>query len=482
MNLRELMQDDGMPPIGVDGLTLDSRVVQTGDLFVGLADDADTRSKHVIEAFSKGAVAAMVVGPVEKATALPIVVAHDLRDRLGDIADRFFGEPSSSFKLLAVTGTNGKSSIAHLGAQALNQLSVSAAMIGTLGSGRPGGLKPAVLTTPDVLTLHSEFAALRACGVEVVHMEASSHGIDQNRLQGARIDAAVFTNLTHDHLDYHGSFEAYGAAKAKLFCRVGLELAIINIDDAFGRALTGKTSAKRVLTYGLESDSADVTATAIQTTPSGSRFELRIHGLSRFAECRLLGEFNLSNLLAVSAWLYDLGHSLDAIVEMLPMLEPPPGRLERVYAPKGAVFIDFAHTPDAVQSVLNTISQHCRGRIITVIGCGGDRDRTKRPVMGRLAAELSDVAIFTSDNPRSEPPLQIVEDMLAGLPLDTDPIVELDRSLAIKKGIDLLAVSDVLVILGKGHERFQEIEGVSHPFSDSEVAEGWIKQGAGRHD
>ena len=286
MNLRELMQDDGMPPIGVDGLTLDSRVVQAGDLFVGLADDADTRSKHVTEAFSKGAVAAMVVGPVEKATAaLPIVVARDLRDRLGDIADRFFGEPSSSFKLLAVTGTNGKSSIAHLGAQALNQLSVSAAMIGTLGSGRPGGLKPAMLTTPDVLTLHSEFAALRACGVEVVHMEASSHGIDQNRLQGARIDAAVFTNLTHDHLDYHGSFEAYGAAKAKLFCRVGLELAIINTDDAFGRALTGKTNAKRVLTYGIESDTADVTATAIQTTPTGSRFELKIHGLSRFAEC-----------------------------------------------------------------------------------------------------------------------------------------------------------------------------------------------------
>ena len=482
MNLRELTQDDGMPSIGVDGLTLDSRVVQVGDLFVGLADNADTRSKHVSEAFSKGAVAAMVVGPVEKATALPIVVARDLRDRLGDIADRFFGEPSSSFKLLAVTGTNGKSSVAHLGAQALNQLSVSAAMIGTLGSGRPGGLKPAMLTTPDVLSLHSEFAALRACGVEVVHMEASSHGIDQNRLQGARIDAAVFTNLTHDHLDYHGSFEAYGAAKARLFCRAGLELAIINIDDAFGRALIGKTNAKRVLTYGVESDTADITASAIQTSPIGSHFELRIQGSSRLAECRLLGDFNLSNLLAVSAWLHDLGHSLDAIVEMLPKLEPPPGRLERVSAPKGSVFIDFAHTPDAVRSVLETISQHCPGRIITVIGCGGDRDRTKRPVMGRSAVELSDIAIFTSDNPRSEPPLKIVEDMLSDLPADASPIVELDRGLAIQKGIDLLTDSDVLVILGKGHERFQEIDGVSHPFSDREVAEACIALGAGRHD
>ena len=482
MNLRELTQDDGMPSIGVDGMTLDSRFVQEGDLFVGLADDADTRSKHVSEAFSKGAVAAMVVGPVEKATELPIFVARDLRDRLGDLADRFFGEPSSSFKLLAVTGTNGKSSVAHLGAQALNLLSVSAGMIGTLGTGRLSGLKPAMLTTPDVLSLHSEFAALKACGAEVVHMEASSHGIDQNRLQGARIDAAVFTNLTHDHLDYHGSFEAYGEAKAKLFRRAGLDVAIINIDDAFGRELTGRTNAKRVLTYGIESDTADISAAAIQTTPIGSRFQLRIKGSSRSAECRLLGDFNLSNLLAVSGWLQDLGHSLDSIVEILPMLEPPPGRLERVSAPRGALFIDFAHTPDAVQSTLKTIAQHYSGRIITVIGCGGDRDRIKRPVMGRLAAQLSDIAIFTSDNPRSEPPLQIVEEMLSDLPADANSLVELDRSLAIEKGIDLLAASDALVILGKGHERFQEIDGVSHPFSDREVVEACFARGAGRHD
>ena len=482
MNLRELTQDDGMPSIGVDGMTLDSRFVQEGDLFVGLADDVDTRSKHVSQAFSKGAVAAMVVGPVEKATELPIFVARDLRDRLGDLADRFFGEPSSSFKLLAVTGTNGKSSVAHLGAQALNLLSVSAGIIGTLGTGRLSGLKPATLTTPDVLSLHSEFAALKACGAEVVHMEASSHGIDQNRLQGARIDAAVFTNLTHDHLDYHGSFEAYGEAKAKLFRRAGLDVAIINIDDAFGRELTGRTNAKRVLTYGIDSDTADISAAAIQTTPTGSRFQLRIKGSSRSVECRLLGDFNLSNLLAVSGWLQDLGHSLDSIVEILPMLEPPPGRLERVSAPRGALFIDFAHTPDAVQSTLKTIAQHYSGRIITVIGCGGDRDRTKRPVMGRLAAQLSDIAIFTSDNPRSEPPLQIVEDMVSDLPADANPLVELDRSLAIEKGIDLLAASDVLVILGKGHERFQEIDGVSHPFSDREVVEACFARGAGRHD
>ena len=481
MNLQEITQDDIMPMVAVNELCLDSRAAKPGDLFIALAERDEDRLRHTTEALSKGAVAVLTEAPLKDSALEAVYVFEDLRARLGEMVSRFFGDPSSDLTLLAVTGTNGKSSVVHLGAQALNLLGVQASLIGTLGSGRPGDLKPATLTTPDVVTLQRELRTLKTLGSEVILIEASSHGLDQGRLDGVRIHSAAFTNLTHDHLDYHGTLEAYGQAKATLFRWPALEVAIVNIDDAFGKQLARETTAKKVVTYGIENPIADVVAREVRTTHQGVSFELKAFDQSLRAETALLGRFNLSNVLAVVACLIEQGHALADIASILPRLQSPPGRLERIGLPVGEALIDFAHTPDAVASVLQTLREHARGRIVTLIGCGGDRDRSKRSLMGRIAFELSDEVIFTSDNPRSESPLAIAREMCASLPDSFSPIIELDRREAIAQGMARLSSDDLLVILGKGHEDYQEISGIKHAFSDRATIESLMSQGAAAH-
>lgn len=481
MNLQEITQNGIVPMVAVNELCLDSRAVQPGDLFIALAERDEDRLRHTTEALSKGAVAVLTEAPLPDSAFDAVYVFQDLRARLGEIVGRFFGDPSSDLTLLAVTGTNGKSSVAHLGAQALNLLGVQASLIGTLGSGRPGDLKPGMLTTPDVVTLQRELRTLKRLGSEVILIEASSHGLDQGRLDGVSIHSAAFTNLTHDHLDYHGTLEAYGQAKAMLFRWPALEVAIVNIDDAFGVELARETTAKRVVTYGIDNPLADVVAQKVRTTHQGASFELEAFDQRVSAEVALLGRFNLSNVLAVVACLIEQGHALADIACILPRLVPPPGRLERIGLPVGEALIDFAHTPDAVASVLQTLREHAKGQIVTLIGCGGDRDRSKRSLMGRIAFELSDEVIFTSDNPRSESPLAIVREMCASLPDSFSPVIELDRREAIAQGMARLSANDLLVILGKGHEDYQEINGVKHAFSDRGTIESLMTQGSRAH-
>lgn len=481
MNLQEFAQDSGLPAVAITDLCLDSRQVKPGDLFIALAESEDDRHLHVKEALSNGAVAVLLDAPAQESSLPSVFVAKDLKHRLGDMVSRFFGDPSANMMLLAITGTNGKSSVAHLAAQALHLLGVRASLIGTLGSGRPGCLKPAKLTTPDVVSLHREMQVLKALGSEVIMVEASSHGLEQGRLDGLTIHGAAFTNLTHDHLDYHGTLEAYGLAKAKLFHWPSLEVALINVDDPFGSKLLRDTTAKKVVTYSIESPEADISAQNVRTTQHGVSFDLKAADQALPATIMLLGQFNLSNVLAVSAWLIELGHELADIVSILPRLMPPPGRLERMSLPVGEALIDFAHTPDAVSSVLQTLRELASGRVVTVIGCGGDRDRSKRSVMGKIACDLSDEVIFTSDNPRSESPLAIAQDMCASLPSSYRPIIELDRRKAIANGMSRLSDGDLLVILGKGHEDYQEINGTRHAFSDREALETLIKEGSDSH-
>jgi UDP-N-acetylmuramoyl-L-alanyl-D-glutamate--2,6-diaminopimelate ligase len=530
MRLDRLLKGIATPAPGdieVTGLTLDSRSVRAGDAFVALAGARHHGIEFADAATAQGAVAILAdkqgpgtgdqgpeadvyetsLGPRSPVPG-PVVWIENLRLHLGAIAARFYGDPSASMTVIGVTGTNGKTSTVQLLAQALRHVGRRAATIGTLGAGLHGALDPGARTTPDVIRVHGLLARFRDAGATDVAMEVSSHALDQHRVDGLHFDVAVFTNLTRDHLDYHGTMEAYGAAKAKLFAWPNLRAAVINVDDAFGRelaaqfekqvrhpgqgnvipamdwpgssAMEGKRSqilgGKQLLRYGIESADADVRARSVRTHSGGIDFELAVSGRADKVDSRLLGRFNVANLLAVAGVLTALDVPFDEIVEALQALEPVAGRMNRLGG--GAtplVVVDYSHTPDALEQALATLRAHCEGRLICVFGCGGDRDAGKRPVMGAIAERLADAVFVTDDNPRGEDGDAIVAQIVAGMHAPEHAVVERDRARAIGLAIEQARGGDVVLIAGKGHETYQENAGVKRPFDDLQVARATLE-------
>ena len=487
MALGELLEGMASLPASLDslpvtGLALDSRQLRPGELFVACAGGRHHGMEFAAEAAARGAVA-VLAEPTRKWTAkrtdqlvagcpIPVVPVPGLSRLAGPLAARFFGDPSRRLRVIGVTGTNGKTSISHFLAQALDG-SARCALIGTLGNGFPDQLAEASHTTPDAIRLQALLAGFVAQGAETVVMEVSSHALHQDRVAGVAFDLAVFTNLSRDHLDYHHSMEAYGEAKARLFAVEGLSGAVINTDDPFGQRLLATLRPDiRVLAYGLGGEAPAgvdrwLSAATVETSSRGLR--LGVSGSWGPAElsCGLLGRFNAYNLLAVLGALLMSGVPFHRALESVALLKGVPGRMERFGRPgRPAVVVDYAHTPDALAQLLEAVRDHCTGRLVCVFGCGGDRDRGKRPLMGEVAERLADVVVVTDDNPRSEDGAAIISDILEGV-RDPDPVrVERDRGRAIAWAIAHSKADDWVEVAGKGHETDQIIGDLRLPFSD----------------
>lgn len=459
-----------------DGVTDDSRRVRPGDLFLAYPGAHADGRQFIADATVRGASAVLWEsgdGFVWNSEwRLPNLPAIGLRAMCGPLAQIVFGNPSERLSLIAVTGTNGKTTISHWISSVHPR---RCAVIGTLGAALAGQNTDSGLTTPQATVLTRHLAEFADAGAQACAAEASSIGIEEGRLDGTRVDVAVFSNLTRDHLDYHGSMERYAAAKARLFDWPRLRLAVINLDDPFGRELVRTTSAMRTIGYTLDAGAvrqgfeipALICAENLQETVTGLRFILDTPKGRAPVETGLLGRYNASNLLAVAAVLIDAGLTPVEVADRLSGLQPPPGRLEKLGGDnEPLVVVDYAHTPDALENALKALRGVARARgarLIAIFGCGGDRDRGKRPLMGRIAAEMADRVILTSDNPRTEDPLVILDEVHSGAPgAEMIP----DRSEAILKTVCTAHPADVILLAGKGHEPYQEINGVRHPFSD----------------
>ncbi|HEY0309568.1 MAG TPA: UDP-N-acetylmuramoyl-L-alanyl-D-glutamate--2,6-diaminopimelate ligase, partial [Luteimonas sp.] len=400
------------------------------------------------------------------------IAVPGLRARMGAMADQFHGRPSRAMTMIGVTGTSGKTSTVQLLAQALEALGLRTGTIGTLGAGLHGEVRATGFTTPLVLRMHDLLARLRDAGARAVAMEVSSHALDQGRVDAVHYDVAVFTNLTRDHRDYHGDMASYGAAKAKLFVREGLHAAVINLDDAFGRELIGSLPAGvRALGTSAQGAQCDVRAENVVLGGDGIAFDLVLGDQRRSVRSPLLGRFNIDNLLAVAGVLHALGHDADAIAAVLPRLQPIPGRMNRLGGGAAPlVVVDYSHKPDALRQALESLRGHLEGQLVCVFGCGGERDRGKRPQMAAIAEEAAGLVIVTDDNPRGEDGDAIVAGIVAGFRDPAAAIVERDRRRAIERAIGAAKPGDIVLIAGKGHETYQEVAGVKHPFDDSAVA------------
>ena len=486
MRLAELLPDMTAIPaeIEITGLVQDSRAIQPGDAFVAIAGFGAHGLNFIAQAKAAGAVATLFEPPIPeefKAAAFPVtagdmpmIAVPGLRARLGAMADRFHGEPSRTMTTVGVTGTNGKTSIVQLLAQAWTLRGRRAGTIGTLGAGLYGEAVPTGFTTPLVLQLHALLAQLRDAGADAVAMEVSSHALDQGRVDGVHFKVGMFTNLTRDHLDYHGSMDAYGAAKAKLFAWPELDAAVLNLDDAFGRELHAGIQAP-VRAIGVSSrgaETASLRADDIVLDLAGLSFSLCIDGDTHAVRSPLLGRFNVDNLLAVAGALHALGETPTDIAAALSMLQSVHGRMNRMGGDGRLplVVIDYAHTPDALEQALTSLRAHAAGRLVCVFGCGGDRDSGKRPQMAAIAEARADAVIVTDDNPRTENGDAIVADIVAGFAKPDVIVIRRDRAAAIAHAIAAADANDIVLIAGKGHEPYQEIDGVQYPFDDTATA------------
>lgn len=473
-------------------LKLDSRDIEPGDVFVACPGLSSDGRLYIDKALALGASAVLFEAPatdaVQAASAgTPMLAVTGLRALLGELGDTWYGRPSAALAVVAVTGTNGKTSSVQWIAHALSRNEKACGTIGTLGAVLPDGQTlGGSLTTPDVLTVHRTLAAMRDAGAKAVAMEASSIGIEQGRMDGVRVALAAFTNLTRDHLDYHVTMERYEAAKARLFSWPGLTAAVINADDEAGRRmLAALPEGVSPMGYSLSDDPAipaAMRARDLQATSQGQIFTLvSPHGEAQIVT-RLLGAHNVSNLLLVAGVLYKLGLPFAQIARELAATDPVDGRLQTVepavslpaHAARGPlVVVDYAHTPDALSRALlalRAVATARSGRLVCLFGCGGERDPGKRPVMGAIAAELADHVVVSSDNPRTESPEAIVQQILAGIPEAVRADVEVDRARAILQTIWAASPEDVVLLAGKGHETYQDIGGEKLPFDDREWA------------
>jgi len=468
----------------VSDLTLDSREVRPGGLFFALPGKRAHGLAFAAEAAARGA--SVVLWEPGADLAVPSLPADvfaaavpNLKNLVGRIADRFFGWPSSGLRITGITGTNGKTTCAFLLAQCLERLGLAAAYIGTIGWGLPRALAQPTHTTPDVVTVHRELAQLRASGVREVAMEVSSHALDQGRVDGVRFQAAAFTNLTRDHLDYHKSMAEYGAAKARLFQLPELKHIVLNIGDEYGRSLARTCNRDASLTAvwvgaGGSGWLADRALYATEVRVNGRGISFQVDGSFGKLEVstRLMGRFNAENSLVVIACLLSLGVSLREAAGALADAEPAPGRMEVLNGDarsKPTAVVDYAHTPDALAKALGAAREHCAGALWCVFGCGGDRDPGKRPIMGAIAADLADQIIVTDDNPRSEDAQAITRDIVSGIKSRQVRVIH-DRGLAIATALTEAQPIDLVLIAGKGHEDYQIYGDTRRSFSDRREA------------
>jgi len=462
-------------------LCSDSRAVMPGDVFVAYPGARVDGRRFIADAVAHGAAAVLWERQGhagETAIAVPNVAVDDLQALSGWIAHLVYGRPSEKLWTVGVTGTNGKTSVSQWIAQAFAQLGRRCAVVGTLGSGFPERLQESLNTTPDALTLHRLFASYLAQGAQAAAMEVSSIGLHQGRGNGVHFDVAVFTNLTRDHLEYHGSMQAYGATKELLFATPGLKAAVLNLDDALGRKIARDLAGRGVQVTGftLRGEAANgidvlLAAENIAATPRGQRFTAVTPQGRADIQASVVGEFNVANLLAVLGTLLASGVPLDQATAVLQGLTSSPGRMQALGGEgQPLAVIDYAHTPDALEKALAALRETATvrgGRLVCVFGCGGNRDPGKRPLMGEVAARRADAVILTSDNPRDEDPQAILADIARGA---LGARVVADRAEAIKSAIAEADARDVVLIAGKGHEPYQEIAGRRLPFSDVDCA------------
>lgn len=470
-------------------LTVDSRLVRAGDTFVAYPGELRDGRDYIPQAIANGAASVLWDADDFEWNARWRVAntgVRHLRRKAGVIASEVYGRPSAQLWTIGVTGTNGKTSCSQWIAQSLTRARRKCAVIGTLGSGFPGHLDAQINTTPDAVTLHQRMRSLLRAGARGVCMEVSSHGLAQHRVAGVEFDVALLTNLTRDHLDYHGTMRSYKAAKARLFRWSTLSHAVLNLDDAFGReiALRWKHHRARPLGYGfgLRKPSSRVPAVEgrnLRMDLDGLSFDIASPWGRATLRSSLIGGFNAANLLGSLATLLVSDVGMDQSIAALEKVAPVPGRMERYGGGTAPlIIVDYAHTPDALDKVLRALraAAGARGRLFCVFGCGGERDRGKRPMMGAVASRLADRVIITSDNPRSEDPERIIADIAEGVSGTCERVV--DRRQAVKLALAEAHRGDVVLIAGKGHERYQEIGGVRRAYSDAAVVQAELRRSA----
>lgn len=474
--------------VRITQLVTDSRLIKAGDTFVAFPGEKNDGRQHIAAAIAQGANAVIYeAGNFEwdAQWQLPHLAVQDLRRKTGDLADVVYGKPTEKLWMVGVTGTNGKTSTTHWIAQALSDAHRSCALIGTLGNGHIGALQETANTTPEAIQVHKLCAGYLREGAKAMAMEVSSHALDQGRIDGVRFDVALMTNLSRDHLDYHGDMASYAASKRKFFDVNTLRYAVLNLDDATGSewAESLQREGVEVIAYGLGDAALKraqdlnlrmVYGHLLQMTDTG--LSLGIHsswGTARL-ESHLVGRFNAENLLGVLAVLSVSDIALEVAVESLSHVQAVAGRMQRLGGKAlPTVIVDYAHTPDALEKVLHTLREMMQtkgGSLVCVFGCGGNRDTGKRPLMGKAAARLADRSIVTSDNPRDEDPVAIIDQITAGMRDDKHQVI-VDRAAAIYSAIAHAQPGDTVLIAGKGHEQYQEVAGVKHAFSDIDVAQ-----------
>lgn len=492
--LHNIVNPDECSKVSVSGLTMDSRLVCPGDCFIAIKGLVTDGAKYISEAIDQGAVAVLVDAEIDlgcepTAAGIPLLAIQNLSALVSEIAGRFYGNPSQRMNLVAVTGTNGKTTCCRLYAQLLAQIGRSekratSAFIGTTGYAiaqsnnrqsedqlfESEQTKETGLTTPDAVSMQRILAELLDDGAQQVALEASSHSLVQYRIAGLNIDTAVFTNLSRDHLDYHKDLDSYASAKASLFAMPSVKRAVINRDDPVGRNIVASLQPSlELLTISLENTAADIYCSGMTLNTQGITASIVTPWGEGILNSSLLGQFNLTNLLTVIAVAGMQGIALQDILQAIPKLRSVPGRMEMIGGElKPVVIVDYAHTPDALEKALQALRGHCSGRLWVIFGCGGDRDSGKRAAMGEIAQRYADQVVVTSDNPRTEPPQQIVDHILQGI--QGEVIVELDRRQAIASSIQSAAEEDIVLIAGKGHENYQVIGVDSFPFSDQTEA------------
>jgi len=505
--LAEFIDVSSCPATPITGLSLDSREARPGDLFIALKGTQTDGAEYITQALEQGAVAVLIEAGEETVDhgqlPVPVIAVPKLIEFVSDIAGAFYAHPSRQMAVTAITGTNGKTTCAQLLANLFELLGEPAGSVGTVGYGtsnyvtgakeelanqvaelQPGTEVAAsdILTTPDAVTMQRILAELRDAGSRRVAIEASSHGLVQRRIAGLQIDTAIFTNLSRDHLDYHGDLNSYAAAKSRLFAMSGLKHAVINLDDNIGRLILANLDpAVDGITYSFENHTADIHCDRIELGASAITAELVTPwGRGRLTS-PLLGKFNLANLLAVIGAAGMQGFKLDDILRAAAKLKAVPGRMEVVDPnARPLVVVDYAHTPDALDKALRALRLQCSGKLWVVFGCGGDRDKGKRAEMGRVADQLADRVVVTSDNPRSESPEQIIQQVLLGVTRKVLAVT--DRRDAIRAAINAAAVDDIVLIAGKGHEAYQIVAATRLPFSDLAEARLALRQKQGSED
>lgn len=486
--LKDLLAGIVEVPASVDfavrSVCMDSRHCEPGSVFLACAGISSHGLDYLDQALRLGAQTVLWEpenghGKPQLPADVAAVKVEQLSRHVGSIAARMHGDPSRNMPVIGVTGTNGKTSVAHLVAQALTVLGKRCALFGTLGYGFPESLEPASHTTPDAVRLQKMLSDVRDDGAAAVAMEVSSHALDQHRVDGVQFRTAVFTNLTHEHLDYHGDIGRYAEAKRRLFEWPELANAVINVDDATGRDFL-QSLDESVRSFAVSLDAGPIQearadhriwAEAVTYSADGLSMKLVIDGEVRSLQSHLLGRFNAANMLSVAAVLRSLDFDIDRIVDVLAKVRPVAGRMQRLGGgEQPMVIVDYAHTPDALMQVLSAAREHTDKTITCVFGCGGDRDRAKRPEMGRIAERLADKVVLTDDNPRTEDGGEIVQEILAGMHAPDAAVVERDRAAAIRIALSAAGKGDTVVIAGKGHEDYQVTGNERRYFSDIETA------------